>query len=247
MDNADNFRWPDCPPYPHVDWFKVTGAELGLDESKIRFAAAMITLGGADNRNNSAAARLAGMDLNRTEAFRLARSVKIRKLVDAAEEIKSGKRRPLTEDEIDARIDKMCMSPIDRDAAIGIKLRDDRKATRLQAESDEPTLQEAFATAIAALPMSGLGAAFAMGTYFDKVGDIFNFPFLELCAPIVHQNFPTEWARFRNGVLRTDMAAYLDKCADGMVVGGDDLVNAVKAALSSSTRHKPIKESTDAA
>jgi hypothetical protein len=174
--DTDNFRWPDCPPYPHVDWFKITGAELGLDEPKIRFAAAMITLGGADNRNNSAAARLAGLELNRTEAFRLARSVKIRKLVDAAEEIKSGKRRPLTEDEIDARIDKMCMSPIDRDAAIGIKLRDDRKSARLQAENREDSLEEQFVAVIAALPQSGIGAALAMGTYFDKVGNIFNFP-----------------------------------------------------------------------
>jgi hypothetical protein len=245
--DSSNFRWPDCPPYPHVDWFKITGAELGLDEFKIRFAAAIITLGGAGNRNNSAAARLAGMELNRTEAFRLARSVKVRKLVDAAEEIKTGKRRPLSEDEIDARIDKMCMSPIDRDAAIGIKLRDDRKSARLRAETDEPSLPEQFALLIATLPMSGLGAALAMGTYFNKVGDIFNFPFLELCAPIVHQNFPTEWQRFRNSVDRADMAEYLDKCADGLVIGGDDLVNAVKAAASSSSRRRPVKESVDVA
>jgi hypothetical protein len=102
-------------------------------------------------------------------------------------------------------------------------------------------------TVIAALPQSGIGAALAMGTYFDKVGNIFNFPFLELCTPIVHQNFPTEWQRFRNGVHRLDMAEYLDKCADGIVVGGDDLVNAVRSAASSSTRHKPIKEDADVA
>jgi hypothetical protein len=187
------------------------------------------------------------MELNRTEAFRLARSVKIRKLVDAAEEIKTGKRRPLTEDEIDARIDKMCMSPIDRDAAIGIKLRDDRKSARLQAENREDSLEEQFVAVIAALPQSGIGAALAMGSYFDKVGNIFNFPFLELCAPIVHQNFATEWARFRNGVNRADMAEYLDKCADGIVVGGDDLVSAVRAAASSGTRHKPVAEAADVA
>jgi hypothetical protein len=112
----------------------------------------------------------------------------------------------------------------------------------------EPTLEEQFVAVIAALPQSGIGAALAMGTYFDKVGNIFNFPFLELCAPIVHQNFATEWARFRNGVKRADMAEYLDKCADGMVIGGDDLVSAVRAAASSGTRHKPIKESaSDAA
>jgi hypothetical protein len=246
-DNS-NFRWPDTPPYPAASWFKITGAELGLDEAKIRFAAAMIVLGGAGNKNNSAAAKLAGMDLNRTEAFRLARSVKVRKLVDAAEEIKTGKRRPLTEAEIDARIDKMCMSPIDRDAAIGIKLRDDRKSERLRAEADETSLPEQFASLIATLPQSGVGAALAMGTYFNKVGDIFNFPFLELCAPIVRQNFATEWQRFRNGgVKRQDMADYLDKCAAGVVIDGDDLVSAVRAAAASSTRHKPVKDSADGA
>jgi hypothetical protein len=111
----------------------------------------------------------------------------------------------------------------------------------------EPTLQEQFVAVIAALPQSGIGAALAMGAYFDSVGNIFNFPFLELCAPIVHQNFPTEWARFRNNVKRQDMAEYLDKCADGMVIGGDDLVTAVRSAASSSIRHKPVAEAADVA
>jgi len=48
-------------------------------------------------------------------------------------------------------------------------------------------------------------------------------------------------------VTRADMAEYLDKVADGIVIGGDDLVNAVRAAVASATRHKPVKESADAA
>jgi hypothetical protein len=39
----------------------------------------------------------------------------------------------------------------------------------------------------------------------------------------------------------------LDKVADGIVIGGDDLVNAVKAAASSSTRYRPTKEAADVA
>jgi hypothetical protein len=244
--DANAFRWPDSPPYPAASWFKLTGAELGLDEAKIRFAASMVVLGGAGNRNNSAAAKLAGMDLNRTESFRLARSVRIRKLVDGAEQIKSGKRRAVSEDEIDERIDRMCMSPIDRDAAIGIKLRDDRKSERLRVETEQPSWPEQFASLIVTLPQSGLSAALAMGMYFNKAGDIFNFPFLELCAPVVRQNFAPEWERFRSGVRRQDMADYLDKCAAGAVISGDELVNAVKAAAASSTRHRPAKEPVDA-
>jgi hypothetical protein len=166
---------------------------------------------------------------------------------DAAEEIKTGKRKPLTEDEVDQRIDKMCLSPIDRDAAIGIKLRDDRKSARLRAETDEPSLPEALAGLIATLPMSGLGAALAMGTWFDKAGSVAVFPFLELCAPIVAQNFPNEWQRFRNAEKRADNAERLDKLADGIVIGGDDLVNAVRAAASGSTRRRPAKEAADVA
>src|SRR5262249_42887374 len=70
----------------------------------------------------------------------------------------------------------------------------------------EPTLEEALEAVIACLPMSGLGACMAMGTWFNKVKSVATFPFLELCAPIVHQNFPTEWQRFRNAEKRADNA-----------------------------------------
>jgi len=111
----------------------------------------------------------------------------------------------------------------------------------------EPTLEEALEAAISALPMSGLGACMAMGTWFNKVRSIASFPFLELCAPIVHQNFATEWQRFRNAEKRADNAEYLDKVANGVVIGGDDLVNAVRSKLASSTGRKPVKEGADAA
>lgn len=135
--DADFFRWPDCPPYPPPSWWELRGTELGLDADQIRFAAALVTLGGPDSRSNSMAAQLAGMDLSRTAAFRLARSVKIRKLIDEAEETKKGERKPLTEAEIDQRIDKMIASPNDLAAAKGIELRDRRKAARKELSSDD--------------------------------------------------------------------------------------------------------------
>ena len=131
----DSFRWPDCPPYPRSEWWLVAGAELGLEPDQIRFAAALLNLGGPDSRNNSMAARLAGMELSRTEAFRLARSVKVRKLITAAEDIKSGKHKPIDETEINQRIDRMIRSQNDQWAARGIELHE-RRLERRRVEQD---------------------------------------------------------------------------------------------------------------
>jgi hypothetical protein len=111
------------------------GRRTGLEADQIRFCAALINLGGIDSRNNSMAARLAGMELSRTEAFRLARSVKVRKLITAAEDIKTGKHKPITEEEIDQRIDRMIRSQNDQWAARGIELHERRAERRRQQES----------------------------------------------------------------------------------------------------------------
>jgi hypothetical protein len=243
-DAADNFRWPDCPPYPHCDWFRLTGAELGLDPGQIRFAAALIALGGIDCKQNSKAAVLAGLEMSRTDAFRLARSVKIRKLVTAAEDIKSGKREPLTEDQIDERVDRMCMSPNDRDAAVGIKLRDDRQASRMQAETVEVSLDESLARLVACIPIQGAGAMLAMATFHESRGNIINFPFLELCTPVVATNFPADWARWREAE-GNQWHAFLDRMAAGPVLEDGALVDAVKAKLPAKFVAKPA-EAVDA-
>jgi hypothetical protein len=138
----DSFRWPDCPPYPRSDWFLVAGAELGLEPDQIRFAAALLNLGGPDSRNNSMAARLAGMELSRTEAFRLARSVRVRKLITAAEDIKTGKHKPITEEEIDQRIDRMIRSQNDQWAARGIELHERRSERRRQESATQMSLEQ---------------------------------------------------------------------------------------------------------
>src|SRR6516164_8331112 len=138
----DSFRWPDCPPYPRSDWWLVAGAELGLEPDQIRFAAALLNLGGPDSRNNSMAARLAGMELSRTEAIRLARSVRVRKLITAAEDIKTGKHKPITEEEIDQRIDRMIRSQNDQWAARGIELHERRSERRRQESATQMSLEQ---------------------------------------------------------------------------------------------------------
>src|SRR5262249_18987994 len=77
--------------------------------------------------NNSLAARLAGMNIGRTVAFRHARSVGVRKLLGKAEQIHSGKHKPLTEEEIERRLAEMIRSANDVAAAKAIELRDKRK------------------------------------------------------------------------------------------------------------------------
>ena len=230
MDSTnDSFRWPDCPPYPHHDWFLVTGAELGLEPDQIKFAAALITLGGPDSKNNSAAARVAGMDLDRVQSFRLARSVKVRKLIDNAEQIKQGKRRPLTEEEIDARVDRMCMSPNDRDAAVGIKLRDDRTAARLRVTDDKVSTEQALYDVVALVPHEEVGAFLAMSAFRSKVGNINSFKFLRECAPAIKNRYPQQWNEWRcQSHLWTQ---FLDEMANGPLLQGHDLVAAVKGKL----------------
>jgi hypothetical protein len=240
----DSFRWPDCPPYPHHDWFLVTGAELGLEPDQIRFAAALITLGGPDSKNNSVAARTAGMELTRVQAFRLARSVKVRKLIDNAEQIKQGKRKPLTEEQIDERVDKMCMSPNDRDAATGIKLRDDRKAARLRADDDELSTEQAIYDVIALIPQEEVGAFLSMCAFHSKVGSIHNFRFLKECAPAIKARYPKQWNEWRcQSHLWTK---HLDDMANGPLLQGRDLVAAVKAGLPPRVKVNPTVESSDA-
>jgi hypothetical protein len=230
MDSTnDSFRWPDCPPYPHHDWFLVTGAELGLEPDQIKFAAALITLGGPDSKNNSAAARVAGMDLDRVQSFRLARSVKVRKLIDNAEQIKQGKRRPLTEEEIDARVDRMCMSPNDRDAAVGIKLRDDRTAARLRVTDDKVSTEQALYDVVALVPHEEVGAFLAMSAFHSKVGNINSFKFLRECAPAISRRYSKAWQEWR--CQNHSWTQFLDEMANGPLLQGHDLVAAVKGKL----------------
>jgi hypothetical protein len=108
IDPAIEFTWPNQPPEA---WWLSQGAALKLDEGQIKFAAAMYLLGGADSKKNSRAATLAGLNIERTAAFRLARSVGIRRLLTMAEEIKASKRSPVSEEEVDRQIDKLIRSP----------------------------------------------------------------------------------------------------------------------------------------
>jgi hypothetical protein len=240
---------------PAFDWsplgeqrWRELGEAAGCSELQIRFSVARF-----QGASQTRAAALAGYEATgdglRRAGYAAYRSTGVQNLLELAA-VDAPEDARISDREIDAKIARLCRSQDSNISLKAIEAHQKREAARREAAASdpEPTLQEQFVAVIAALPQSGIGAALAMGTYFNKVGDIFNFPFLELCAPMVHQNFATEWARFRNGVKRADMAEYLDKCADGMVIGGDDLVSAVRAAASSGTRHKPIKESaSDAA
>jgi len=130
-DAATDFRWPNDPAQ---DWWEVQGASLGMTADLIRFAAALAKLGGQDAKKNSVAARLAGINCGRTQAFRYARSVAVKKLLDSAEQIKTGKRKRLTEEEIDLKIEDLINSPDAATVARGIELRAKRHAQHLQHE-----------------------------------------------------------------------------------------------------------------
>jgi hypothetical protein len=122
--NAAPFTWPD----PGEDFWQAAGAQLGLDTDTIKFAAALHALGGAGSRKNTQAARIAGLDLDRVKSFRLARSVGVSKILEEADKLKRGKRPPLSEAELDRRIDEGCRSRDPITCARFIELREKRKA-----------------------------------------------------------------------------------------------------------------------
>jgi hypothetical protein len=182
------------------------------------------------------------MDLTRTQAFRLARSVKVRKLITEAEETKSGQRKPLTEDQIDARIDKMISSPNDLAAAKGIELRDRRK-TALNSAQPEESLEGNLAAIIALVPEQGVGAFMGMSAFIHAGGALINYPYLAETAPIIARYYPTEWMRWRqkeSGQTRW-VLEFLDKMAAGPVLEDDALIAAVKGKVRKSIV-KPIEE-----
>jgi hypothetical protein len=124
MDDTNAFQWPTDPPQ---DWFEAKGAALGLTPETIRFAAALHSLGGADSKKNTQAARIAGVAWDRVQAFRAARSVGVRALLDEAKRLKAGKLPPLTEEDIDREIDDLIRQPDALTKARGIELREKRK------------------------------------------------------------------------------------------------------------------------
>jgi hypothetical protein len=230
------------------EWWHEPGATIGASEKAIKFSAAKFC-----GKSNTEAARLAGYgganeSGARTEGYRLYRSNKVTQLLSlAAAEAGGG---------IDGCVQpqeaKQILSHLARgsDPAVRIKALD--SLAKMQEREDdakrhdpEPTLEESIDAVIACLPMSGLGAVMTMGTWYNKAKSVATFPFLKECAPIVQKNFPEEWARFRFAVKRRDEAELLDKVAGGPVLDGEDLVNAVRAA--SGTRHKPLKDTADAA
>lgn len=132
MEAIDSFQWPDDPPQ---DWWEVTGASLGMKPELVRFAAALFRLGGSDAKKNILAARLAGIVCGRTQAFRWARGVAVKKLLDGAAQIKTGKRPRLTELDIDLKIEDLINSPDALTVARGLELRGKRQ--ELQRKSGE--------------------------------------------------------------------------------------------------------------
>src|SRR5262249_35149355 len=120
---ANQFNWPTDPPQ---DWFEAKGAALGLAPETIRFAAALHSLGGADSKKNTQAARIAGLNWDRGVAFRCARSVGVRKLLDEAKRLKAGNLPPLSEADIDREIDDLIRQPDALTKARGIELREKR-------------------------------------------------------------------------------------------------------------------------
>jgi hypothetical protein len=123
------------------------------------------------------------------------------------------------------------------------------EANRKAAEEEAgPKKGEGVALIIKALPADGVGAAIALGLHYNRQDQshrrISWFPFLEECAPIVSRKYPENWQRWRKHCEQPALAnelAYIDHCANGRLLDGDELVAAVQNKLESGSFSHPFK------
>ena len=95
----------------------------------------------------------------------------------------------------------------------------------------ETSLEEDLAGIICLLPKDAAGAVIAMEAFFNGAGNVLNFPFLKLCAPVVSKLYPNDWKRWRDksGPHRQWAVETLDRVAAGPVLDDEALVAAVRA------------------
>jgi hypothetical protein len=185
---------------PPEGWWLTQGAAVGLDNDQIRFSAALFSLGGVASKKNTRAARAAGLDRDRLQAFRAARSATVGRLLDEARQISEGKREPLSEEEIDWRIDNLIRSPDSLMVARGIELREKRKAAKLearQADNEQLTIEETYRQLLKSWGPYGAPALcemWAAGTV--KPTYLWGCPFLPQLLPVIGKRFPEQIQRF---------------------------------------------------
>jgi hypothetical protein len=194
MEPSDDFRWPDTDGLEET-WWMLTGTELGLRPEHIRFAASKFSLGGHDSRKNTLACELAGIQATPSQAFRIARSVSVQRLLDKAKKIAAGKQPRVSETDIDRRIDDMIKSADNRAAAIGIELRGKRDALA-RSRDDEPADIGEISRQL--LEISGReGAIGVLELWHTVATNLLACPFFPLLAPIVRARYPDLWQRYR--------------------------------------------------
>jgi hypothetical protein len=204
----------------------------------IRFAAALASIGGADAKRNSYAAKLAGMDITRTAAFRIARSVKVKRLLDAASKVATGQRPAVTEAMIDARVDEMINSRDDRASAVGIELRSKRLAAKAARQTQEPDEQE---TARAILQLCRPTMAPLVWAEIILRECRWHAPFLEELAPYLVAHHAEDWRHYR-ALLQGEhgqMAGQVDRLESGRLLTLNEILSAIGISKAGATPLAP--------
>jgi hypothetical protein len=196
MEPSSDFRWPSDPD---ESWWLLEGTEAGLRLEYIKFAAAKFGLGGHDSRKNTLAAELAGIQATPSQAFRIARSVSVQKLLDKAKKIQAGKVPPLTDREIAQRIDLMVRSPDHRSAAVGIELLAKRQLAARSRDDLPSDPAELLHELLATMGIEGVLSAAEL--WFTTTQDLLTCPNFELLAPTICRRFPDCWRRYRAPLL----------------------------------------------
>jgi hypothetical protein len=102
----------------------------------------------------------------------------------------------------------------------------------------ETSLEGDLAAVICLVPHDAAGALIAMESFFQGAGNILNFPYLKLCAPVVSRLYPNDWKRWRDksGPHRQWALKVLDEVAAGEVLSDDELVAAIRSRVPRRTK-----------
>jgi hypothetical protein len=227
---TDQFDWGELGS----GWWLDAAKSIGASERHARFACCKHS-----GKTNTQSAREAGYGTGgegstRSEGYRLFRSNKVSQLLAmAVAESGGGYDGTVTKQE-----SKSILSHLARGSDPSVRIKSIELLSKMERDevaanaAPEPSLQDSLFGVINALPESAIGPALALGTFFNSVGSIVNFPWLTECAPIVAKNFPTEWGRWRSKEEGNAWAvSFLDQVANGPLLEGDELVSAVKARL----------------
>jgi hypothetical protein len=207
------------------DWWLDTAKQLGANLRQAKFSCAKTR-----GCSNAEAARQAGYgggnDVNaRTTGYRLSRSNMVGRLLALASGAGSGYDGSVDRDEA-----RRILSNLARGSDPSIRVRAIEQLSKFdeadrvqQAAREEPSMEDAAREMLEYSPE--YGALVFADTYFKETGSIWGLPFLKELAPVLKNQFPLAWERYR-AATRTEWRAEFEKLSDAPPLTIEEILRA---------------------